>query len=471
MDPRSLDRNETSLPLDQSIPTAEPSTDPALVEPLAAESPSPAEPVLAQLRVEEITAPVSSAPETAASPVGLDAPRRESAHPILYPGLTWLLGFMVGVVLLRYFVPHFAEEIQYSLTRGEQRAKYDLAGERLTKTSLDDLSHAYQMVSQRVSPSVVHIGTMRIDDARTGDEENQFQKLFGRMPPRELRGQGSGVIVDPRGYILTNHHVVYGVSEVYVQLSDGRKFTVDTNPDAKKMFVDADADLALLKFEASNLTAADWGDSETAEVGSLVWAVGSPFGLDRSITSGILSAKHRRGIANSIYQEFLQTDAAVNPGNSGGPLVDVQGRVIGINTAIIGDSFQGISFALPSSIARRRFEFMKQHGVPPKGWLGLALEDLTPEKITELGLASNRGILIPHVVGDGRAPTPAFRAGIKTGDVLIRWDGRDITERASIFSNLVASTKIGQSVDLVVLRGGNEVPLTVVVGERPQPVN
>ena len=414
--------------------------------------------------VAALVEPISPAP----SSISDARPRSESAHPILYPGLTWLLGLMIGVVMLRYFVPQFAEEIQYSLTRGEQRAKYDLAGEHLTKTSLDDLSLAYQMVSQRVAPSVVHIGTLRVDDARSGEEENQFRQLFGRMPPRELRGQGSGVIVDAGGYILTNYHVVHGASDIFVQLSDGRKFNVDTK---NNLWVDAPTDLALLKIDAPNLTAAEWGDSETMEVGSLVWAVGSPFGLDRSITSGILSAKHRRGIAHSIYQDFLQTDAAVNPGNSGGPLVDAQGKVIGINTAIIGDSFQGISFALPSSIAQQVYLTMKENGSVPRGWLGVALEEITHERVTELGLASNRGIYIPHVIGDARTPSPASRAGVQVGDVLIRWDGRDITDGVAAFSNLVASTKIGQSVDVVVLRSGHEVPLTIVVAERPMDLN
>jgi S1-C subfamily serine protease len=392
----------------------------------------------------------------------IEVVKRQSAHPILYPGLTWILALMIGVVMLRYFVPHFAEEIQYSLTRGEQRAKYDVAGEHLTKTNLDDLSLAYQMVSQRVSPSVVHIGTVRMEDVRPVDQENEFRDLFGRMPPRELRGQGSGVIVDASGYILTNYHVVHGASDVFVQLSDGRKLN------AEVIGTDSPTDLALLKVEASSLTPAEWGDSEKIEVGSLVWAVGSPFGLDRSITSGILSAKHRRGIAHSVYQDFLQTDAAVNPGNSGGPLVDAQGKVIGINTAIIGDSFQGISFALPSSIARQIYLTMKDNGGHvPRGWLGVALEELTPERVKELGLASNRGIYIPQVVGDARSPSPASRAGMKEGDVLIRWDGHDITTGVAAFSNLVASTKIGQSVDVVVLRRGNEVALTVIIGERP----
>jgi S1-C subfamily serine protease len=410
---------------------------------------------------------VSATPSAAQNVVQVaEAARPQSAHPVLYPGLTWLLGLMVGVVMLRYFVPQFAEEIQYSLTRGEQRAKYDVAGEHLTNTSLGDLSHAYQMVSQRVSPSVVHIGTMRVEDVRPVDQESEFRSLFGRMPPRELRGQGSGVIVDAGGYILTNYHVVHGASDVFVQLSDGRKLQ------AEVVGTDGPTDLALLKIEATGLTPAEWGDSEKIEVGSLVWAVGSPFGLDRSITSGILSAKHRRGIAHSIYQDFLQTDAAVNPGNSGGPLVDVQGRVIGINTAIIGDSFQGISFALPSSIARQIYLTMKDNkGHVPRGWLGVALEELTAERVAELKLADSNGIYIPQVIGDARSPSPASRAGMKQGDVLIRWDGQEIANGVAAFSNLVASTKIGQSVDIVVLRGGNEVPLTVIIGERPMDTN
>ena len=183
----------------------------------------------------------------------------------------------------------------------------------------------------------------------------------------ETGGQGSGVIIDPAGYILTNYHVVRGANEIRISLSDGRKV------DANLVGRDAATDLAVLKVAADGLLAAEWGDSNDLEVGALVWAVGSPFGLQRSITFGILSAKNRAGVAGTVYQDFLQTDAAVNPGNSGGPLVDARGRVVGINTAIVGEAYQGISFAIPSSVARGVYERLKTTGrVERAGWVSVS---------------------------------------------------------------------------------------------------
>ncbi|MCA9267859.1 MAG: trypsin-like peptidase domain-containing protein, partial [Planctomycetales bacterium] len=225
-------------------------------------------------------------------------------------------------------------------------------------------------------------------------------------------------------------------------------------------------DLAVLKIEADELIPAEWGDSDQLDVGSLVWAVGSPFGLDRSITSGILSAKHRRGIAHSAYQDFLQTDAAVNPGNSGGPLIDSQGKIVGINTAIIGDSFQGISFSLAGNIARDAYEKMKRSGRVPRGWLGVALAEVTEELQAELGLENTQGVYVPSVLGEESIPSPARRAGMQASDVIVRWNGEPIDAPLTL-SRQVAATAIGSTVEVIVIRDGKETPLQVVVGERP----
>ena len=404
----------------------------------------------------------AAAEKPAAPPAALPRPNRETAHPILYPGLTWVLGLTVGVLLLRYIVPYFAEELQYAITRGEQRARYETAGEYLTQASLNDLSLAYQLVSQRVAPSVVHIRTVQIVDNRQADAE--FTRLFGRPAPRESRGQGSGVVVDSDGYIITNYHVIHGSNEIEVQLSDGRTF------EAEVVGVDAPTDLAVLKIAAPELTPAEWGDSSNLQVGSLVWAVGSPFGLERSITSGILSAKDRRGIARSNYQDFLQTDAAVNPGNSGGPLVDVEGRIVGINTAIIGNSFQGVSFSLSGDIARDVYQRLKASGHVARGWLGVALEEVTPQRAEELGLAQTSGVYVPQVIASESDPSPAQSAGVQAGDVILKWAGRDVDKPLTL-SRLVAETKVGETADITVFRDRKEVVLRVIVGERPIRLN
>jgi S1-C subfamily serine protease len=221
----------------------------------------------------------------------------------------------------------------------------------------------------------------------------------------------------------------------------------------------------VLKIDADKLTPAVWGDSDAMEVGALVWAVGSPFGLERSITSGILSAKHRAGMAGSLHQDFLQSDAAVNPGNSGGPLVDNHGRVIGINTAIVGDAYQGISFSIPSNVAREVFERIKADGMVRRGWLGVQLAEMTEEQATELGLAKVTGV---YIVGLFQQPdgSPAQRAGILGGDVILRWNDREVSRPADL-SRLVARTEIGSTAKVVVLRNKQELPLEVIVGERP----
>ena len=385
-----------------------------------------------------------------------------SAHPILYPGLTWILGLMIAVLALRYLIPNLAEEIQYSLTRGEQRAKYEVAGEHLQHTGLNDLSLAYEMVSQRVSPSVVHISTVRLEDLRLVDE--QFRQRFGRLPPRESRGQGSGVIVHSDGYVLTNYHVVHGARDIHVQLSDGRTMS------AERVGDDVETDLALLKIDAGNLVAAEWGDSDRLQVGALIWAVGSPFGLDHTITSGILSAKDRRTIAHSSYQDFLQTDAAVNPGNSGGPLVNVQGQVVGINTAIIGDSFQGVSFALASNIAQDAYTKMRSHGYVPRGWLGVGLREITAETSEELGLTITSGVYVPSFKDLDGQRSPAASAGMKVGDVILRFNGFDVDSPLTL-SRRVAECSIGSTVDVIVLRGDQQHTLQVVIAERPIELN
>ena len=367
------------------------------------------------------------------------------------PVLLWVLCGSLVLLTLRYLVPHYVEEMNYAAARGRQRAEVEIAAEGLGELKLDSLSIAYQLVSKRVSPSVVHIQTEKTSTYSVPPDELKF--LFGTPETFRSQGQGSGVIMDEEGYILTNNHVVQGASGIHVSLNEGR-----TVP-ARIIGEDWPTDLALIKIETKGLLAAEWGNSDRLEVGALVWAVGSPFGLDQSITAGIVSAKDRQA---GPHQQFLQTDAAVNPGNSGGPLVDALGRVVGINTAIVGRSYQGISFAIPSMIAQEIYEELKLNGSVARGWLGVGQDDVNSANARRLGVNVEAGAVVVAVLSD----SPALAAGIEPGDVIVRWNGQEVADAFSL-TQLVVATEIDSTVDVVILRDGQEMTLRVKVGLRP----
>ena len=367
--------------------------------------------------------------------------------------LVWLMAFLATLLAISYLVPYIAEQTQYAITRGKQRAEHDFAVKHVGDSPVGEMSRAYQMVSQLVGPSVVHINT-------TGSEPTILplsMRRSGRIP---TEGQGSGVIMDASGYVLTNNHVIRGASDIQVVLADGRKLK------AKVVGRDQPTDLAVLKVEADKLVPAAWGDSEAVEPGALVWAVGSPFGLAHTVTSGILSAKHRSGLAGTHQQDFLQTDAAVNPGNSGGPLVDASGKVIGINTAIVGEAYQGISFAIPSSLARDIYDRLKTEKVVRRGWLGVRLEEMTAQKASEIGLADVKGVLIADIY-PSNGTSPAAAAGVQPGDLLLSWNGAAVNSPTELRKQ-VENTKVGSRAKIIVLRSSQEVTLEVVVGQRPE---
>lgn len=349
--------------------------------------------------------------------------------------LLWVFVLLGGV----FIAPSVAARFQYALTAARERAKMEVARENLEEFQLEQLSTAYRLLAQAVGPSVVSIQTAN----------------------RSSEGQGSGVIVDAAGYIVTNNHVVDGVATAEVVLSDGRR-----GP-ASVVGVDPLIDVALLKTELSGLTSAAWGDSEALEVGDLVWAVGSPFGLQKSITSGILSAKERRGITGRVVQEFLQTDAAVNPGNSGGPLVNIKGEVVGINTAIIGPSYQGISFSIPSELARESYEQLRAHGYVQRGFLGVRPEEVPARDARRLGLEPGTGVLVASVDRN----TPASEAGLEPGDIILAWNNEPCSD-PTLLSQAIAATPIGEQVPVVVARptvsGAKQVELVVTVAARPR---
>jgi serine protease Do len=319
-----------------------------------------------------------------------------------------------------------------------------------------DLSTAIAAVAKNTIPAVAHIEVTQhqeVTNPFVPFENDPFFRYFfetPRMPhkfKRELKGLGSGMIIDSQGHILTNNHVVAGAAEVDVLLADGNQFK------ARIVGTDPKTDLAVIKIPPqSGLPHVTFGDSDRMEVGDWVVAIGHPRGLDQTVTQGIISAKHRTGITDpSSYQDFLQTDAAINPGNSGGPLLNLQGEVIGVNAAIASESggFEGIGFAIPSNMARHIAMTLIEHGKVERGWLGVSIRDLTPELAKSEGLTPTKGAFIADVVKGG----PAATAGIQKGDVVKAVDGKPVAD-SSALRNAVAAMAAGSEAAVTVQRKG-----------------
>jgi serine protease Do len=312
-------------------------------------------------------------------------------------------------------------------------------------------------VAERVTPAVVNITTRR------GSKQNappMFRDFFGRrgrMPPQ--MGAGSGVIVSPDGQIVTNNHVVDGADEIRVILADKREF------DAKVVGLDKASDLAFLKIEAEDLPHLPFGSSADLRLGEFVLAVGNPFGVGQTVTMGIVSAKGRANVGIVDYEDFIQTDAAINPGNSGGALVNLEGELVGINTAILSRSggAQGIGFAVPSNMVEPIRDQIAEHGRVRRGWLGVAIQDLTPELARNLELDAMRGVLVSDVMEGG----PAARAQLQAGDVVVEVDGRPTRSMAQL-RNRIALTEPGTKTRLSVLRDGEEREIAVVLAEKEE---
>jgi Do/DeqQ family serine protease len=329
-----------------------------------------------------------------------------------------------------------------------------------------DLSTAIIQAAKMNMPAVVYI---EVTESRVVENpfwgfgnEPFFHRFFGvpKMPRKfkqELKGLGSGMILDSRGNILTNNHVAGGATKMRVTLADGTRYP------ARLVGADPKTDLAVIQISAQeNLPYVTFGNSDKVEVGEWVVAIGAPRALEKSVTQGIISAKHRTGVTDpSGYQDFLQTDAPINPGNSGGPLLNLYGEVIGVNAAIASESggFEGIGFTIPSNIAIYVSKALIAHGKVERGWLGISIRDLTPEIAQSLRLEATKGALVADVVKGG----PAEKAGLKKNDVVIGYLGKDVPD-SSTFRNEVAATPIGQEAKIVVLREGKKEELTVRVG-------
>ena len=368
----------------------------------------------------------------------------------------FLLATMAVLLLAaRYFVPRIVEEIRYSWHRGELRAEYESGSEGLRNVSLDTLSRAYQMVTSTVGPSVVHIDVKQ--PSALADIKIQG-KLIPLYQPQS--DQGSGVIVADNGYVLTNRHVIDGGEEIYVTLGDGRRLS------AAIIGTDKQTDLAVLKVDAVDLIPIAWGDSDRCRVGSPVWAVGSPFGLDQTVTFGILSGKHRMVEDSTHYQDFMQSDVAVNPGNSGGPLVDARGSLVGINTAIVGESYQGVSFAVPSNVAKQVYERLKEIGRVDRGWLGVRLSEVEDENLIGDNLQM-RGAVVSGLTNEN---SPAALAGLKLGDHILTVDGEVVRDLPHLM-RLIGGSLAGTDITLELVRQGRPLTVTVVLGARPDLLN
>ena len=349
---------------------------------------------------------------------------------------------LVGLVAMIIW-PSLMGRIQYARTRAELAAMRDAA----IGTELAPVGKLFTMLARIIGPSVVNVTSSR----RVLTLADEIGALRGAAPQGATdESVGSGVIIEADGLIITNYHVVARSDVIVVTLADGRRFN------AKLVGADAATDLAVLKIEVQGLPAATWGDSDTIEVGEMVWAIGNPFGLDRTLTYGIVSAVGRRGVLENPLQEFLQTDAAINPGNSGGPLVDVHGRVMGITTAIVGKDYTGIGFAIPSNSAHRVADEIRTNGHVERGYLGRALTAL-PSSTPDASSA---------VVAAVEPRSPAALAGMKPGDIVVSYDGEGISEPAELVL-LLTRTPIGTDVPIEIIRGGEQLTITVHVGRRP----
>jgi serine protease Do len=317
-------------------------------------------------------------------------------------------------------------------------------------------------LAERLSPAVVNIQTERKAESGTSSPEDLFEEFFGRRNPHEKRrrfrseSSGSGFAISEDGYIVTNNHVVENADKIIVAFEDGKELA------AEVVGLDPKTDLALLKVEGDDkLPAAPLGNSDGVRVGDWVMAIGNPFGLDHSVTVGILSAKGRN-INAGPYDDFLQTDASINPGNSGGPLIDMKGRVIGINTAI-NAAGQGIGFAIPINMAKELLPQLRVLGSVTRGWLGVQIQRVTPALAESFGLDAPRGALISQVFED----SPAEKAKLERGDVIVEFNGTKI-ENYDDLPRRVAATSPGTKAQIVVMRGGKRKKLTTVLEKMEQ---
>jgi serine protease Do len=336
----------------------------------------------------------------------------------------------------------------------------------------DALQSAFVSVAERVRPAVVHLGTLQVARGRrpplmpgpNADDpffKDFFDQFFGRSGPGrreefQTPGLGSGVIVDKRGYVLTNFHVVRGADAVTVRLADKQEFR------GRIVGSDSKTDIAIIKFDApADVRVASLGNSDTLRVGEWAIAIGNPFGLDQTVTVGVVSATGRADVGIATYENFIQTDASINPGNSGGPLVNLRGEVIGINTAIVATG-QGIGFAIPANMVKRITAQLIDRGRVQRGWIGVALQPMSPELAQAMGLSDAKGAIVARVYPG----SPAETAGLAQNDVIVGFDGAAVEDYHQL-QRMSSEAEVGRTVKLDVVRRKEKKSLVLKVAAAP----
>ncbi|HEY6280203.1 MAG TPA: Do family serine endopeptidase [Burkholderiales bacterium] len=374
----------------------------------------------------------------------------------------WLIFAQTATICLAvvFVVTTLKPELLPAGWRGGNVVSFKEAAQDVTPKKINSYSDA----SKKAMPAVVNVSTskeVRVPRHPLMDDP-LLRHFFGDRldEKRRTNSLGSGVIVSPQGYILTNYHVVKAADEIEVLLADGRKATPRVVGD------DPDTDLAVLKVDMKNLPAITFGHSEEASVGDVVLAIGNPFGVGQTVTMGIISALGRSHLGINTFENFIQTDAAINPGNSGGALVDVSGNLIGINSVIYSrtGSSSGIGFAIPTSVAKQVMEQIIKNGSVTRGWIGVEAQDMSKELAESFKLPNSSGALIAGVLKS----SPADKAGVKPGDILLAVEGRPVTDSLNML-NLIAALPPGKPVAFTMMRNQTEVQLKITVGKRPKP--
>jgi serine protease Do len=380
-----------------------------------------------------------------------------------------LLGLALGTIFSHqagWFVPRGEKQ------SGVQEESFICEATPRASEEVRSLEQSLSAVARRAMPAVVNIASTRVYQTPGGPPPSSlfqdpffrdffgddFFRFFGVPRERVERSLGSGVLVSEDGYIITNNHVVSEATQVTVSLADKREF------EAEVVGSDPKTDVALLKIDGTDLPIVPLENSDRARVGDIVLAIGNPFGIGQTVTMGIISATGRSKVGIVDYEDFIQTDAAINPGNSGGALVNIEGDLVGINTAIISRTggYQGIGFAIPSNIAKAVMDALVKHGRMIRGWLGVSVQEITPQIAAEFGLKKPGGALIVEV----SPRSPAAKAGLRRGDIIVRYGDETIKEAIEL-RNLVADTPINKKIGLTVWRDGKRVQVRVVIKEPP----